>query len=112
MEKIKNYINRVRSRSEEEKKRAAITWTIILTILIFIIWASTFSLSVINRQNEDAQLRARAAIEAKKALVASTTTIVADQTNGSWLSQLGNFMISGADSISNGFWTVGSWLHK
>lgn len=111
VEKINNYIRSVKNRPEEAKKQAAITWTIIITILIFIFWAITFSLSVVNNQVENERLRAEALARAKKASEASTTS---ERTlpQDSWSVKLRGILTDGADSVSQGFWTVGSWLHK
>jgi hypothetical protein len=111
VEKINNYVESVKTRSEEEKRRVAITWTIVITILIFIVWAITFSLSIVNRQVEDERLRTEALARAKKVSEASTTVgLVLPQD--SWSVKLRGILTDGADSVSQGFWTVGSWLHK
>lgn len=111
MEKIINYINSVRGRTEEEKKRAVITWTIVIIILIFIIWVITFSLSALNVQDEETRLRAEAISKAKTTIETSTASALTKEDN-SWRMKIGQFVADSADSISAGFWTIGSWLHK
>lgn len=111
MERIQNYINKIRGRTEEEKKRAAILWTISITILIFIIWAVTFSLSISNDRAREERLQAEALVEARARQEASTTQVVPARTD-SWSKRVGRFIADGAESVSTGFWVIGSWLHQ
>lgn len=102
--RIFNYIQIVRARPEEDKKRAVMVWTITLTSLIFIIWSVSFGLSVANNQAEEIRLRNEAV------LLAKTQAVVAPKK--SWGTKLNELVVGGADSVAEGFWTVGSWLHK
>lgn len=111
IEKIINYINAVKSRTEEEKKRAVIFWTIFLIVIIFIIWVITFSLSVFNHQAEDLRLREEAMARARVMAEASTTTNIVEIEN-SWPTRLRSVVVDGVESVSEGFWVIGSWLHK
>lgn len=111
MEKIQNYINKIRQRTEEEKKRAVIFWTISITVLIFIIWVITFSLSMANDRAKEKQLLVEAQAKAQAQIEASTTEAVPTRTD-TWTRRVGKFIIDGVDSVSTGFWVIGSWLHK
>ncbi|MFA6254072.1 MAG: hypothetical protein WC640_02320 [Candidatus Paceibacterota bacterium] len=107
---ITKYIEKVKARPEEEKRRTVFVWTTGLVFLIFMVWAITFSLSVVNDQADSASLRAEAEASAKTQLAMGTTT--PEQKGVSWSADLVRFITSGASSINEGFWTVGSWLHK
>jgi len=114
MVSISRYIEKVRIKSEVEKKRTAISWTIALTILIFIVWSISFGVSVANRQADDARLQAEANALAKTQALAESTSsvmVVTSQKKSSWLDQLGQIVADGADSVSEGFWAIGRWLH-
>ena len=109
---VSSYIEKVRVKSEAEKKRTAISWTIGLTILIFIVWAVSFGISVANRQADEARLQMEANALAKVQALAdsvSSTTVVTP--GDSWIDQLGQIVTEGADSVGEGFWAVGRWLH-
>lgn len=110
--KVTNYVQDVRGRNEVEKQRAVAIWATLATILIFFVWVISFSLSIVNRQTDEVRLRAEAEKMAKaQVTVVSTSTL--EKGNGySLIKQLSQKVTEGTETISEGFWTVGSWLHK
>ena len=110
---VSSYIEKVRVKSEAEKKRVAISWTIGLTILIFIVWAVSFGVSVANRQADEARLQMEANALAKVQALADSdsSTVAVTPESDSWIDQLGQIITEGADSVGEGFWAVGRWLH-
>jgi uncharacterized membrane protein YqiK len=116
---VKDYIEKVKAKPEEEKKRIVFMWTIIIVLVIFLVWAISFSLSVANNQADQAQIQAEAEVLAKKqalaeqALIESSSTITLPVVTGeSWGVSLNRFINNGISAVSEGFWTVGGWLHK
>lgn len=122
---ISNYIKKVRAKSEEEKQRIAFLWTVVLIIVVFFVWAITFSLSVAERADEEARLRAQA-LEQAKAESAQKQNLIIDQ-NGNQVVSLESssssspngvipktFKIMGdsVDSVARGFWIVGDMIHR
>lgn len=115
IDKIKNYIQSVRNRTEEEKRQATIVWTIIITIFIFILWLVIFSVSVFNQQSEDLLIRKQAEERARqisqKEFLAEEQKLPVTSAPANDFS-LGEIIRDGVDSVVEGFWVVGSWLHK
>ena len=107
---VKDYIEKTKTKPEDEKKRVVFMWTIAIIVLIFLVWAISFSLSIANNQDDSARLRAEAEVTARAQIVKSTTSPA--QNIGSWRARLRQFILDGASAINEGFWTVGSWLHK
>jgi len=107
--RVADYIQKVKAKPEDEKKRIVFMWTIVIVALIFLIWAVTFSLSVANDRADLARLQAEAEAGARAQITKSTSSPA--QNDGSWGASLGQFISSGASAVSEGFWTIGSWLH-
>lgn len=115
MSKIRDYINKVKAKSEAEKKRVVFMWTLIIISLIFLIWVISFSLSVANNEADLARLQVEAEATAKAQLAkdaTNTSPIGVNEANVSLVGRLSQFVSGGASAVSEGFWTVGSWLHQ
>ncbi len=108
---IRDYIEKIKTKPEDEKKRAVFIWTTIIISLIFLIWVVTFSLSVANNQADLTQLQAEAEVSAKAQLITVSSTSPRLESN-SIIARFGQFISAGAGAINEGFWTVGSWLHQ
>ncbi len=107
---VKEYIEKVKAKPEDEKRRTVFMWTIIIVIVIALVWAMSFAISVANDQADQAQIQAEAEAAAKAQLIKDSTTTPI-QTGNSWSAELGQLVSNGASAVSEGFWTVGSWLH-
>ncbi len=118
MQRIGNYIQDVRSRTEEEKKRVVFLWTFIFIVIIFFVWVLSFVLSVVNNNAEEARLQAEARQQAMAKAEAALTASSTEEQNGVSNSVKGVIpnMIriagDGLDNIYNGFWVVGNMIHK
>lgn len=108
---IRDYIEKIKIKPENEKKQIVFIWTIAIVSLIFLIWLITFSLSVANNQADLKQLQIEAEASAKARLITESSTSPV-QINDSWSANLSQFIVSGASAINEGFWTVGSWLRQ
>jgi len=113
---ISDYIRAVRGRSEDDKKRAVLTWTIILIIIVFFIWVIYFSLSLYQDEAQIAHLQAEARQEAAKvaaqASLGATTSPASLTAKEGLLPMIGGLLSSGIDSVVNGFWVIGDMLHR
>lgn len=114
MQRVINYISNVRSRTEEEKQRAVIFWTIVFIVIIFFIWLISFSLSLSNDRAEDLRLKAEAERLATAKLEASLSSASSteEETFKGLIPELVDFTKDGVDNIVNGFWVVGNLIHK
>ena len=100
---IGNYLDNLRLRSDEQKKRVAFVWTTVLTVVIFFAWAISFSLAVVNDNSNSG----------KVAPVAETAAVsVSGQSLGGTFSWLAGTVNDGVNSVANGFWVIGDMLHK
>jgi len=112
--RIAEYIKDVRSRTEEEKQRVVILWTIIFIVIIFFIWLVSFTFSVANNNAEEARLQAEAeriALEKAEALASASST----ETTGAFkgvIPEIKDFVSEGAGTVVDGFWVIGNLLHR
>jgi len=114
MSRIVNYINSVRSRTEEEKQRAVIMWTFIFIVIIFFVWVISFSLSLSNNRAEDLRLKAEAERLAAAKIEASleATSSTGEDSFKGLIPEIVDFARNGVDNVANGFWVIGNMIHK
>ncbi len=113
MKTLGNYIRKVRTKSEAQKKQTVILWMVALTSLIFLIWAVTFSLSIINNQVDEERLQVEVNTLAKtlaSADLVSNTVVVSNESN-SWVTKVSQIVVESTDSVKEGFWVISRWLH-
>ena len=98
---LAGYIERVRAKTEAEKRPIVFAWAAGLTFLVFLIWALTFSLSIVNREARKetikAQAEAAAAVEVAPAGILTKLTGAVGQTLA---------------TVSDGFWVAVGLMHR
>ena len=117
MRRISDYINDVRSRTEEEKQRVVFLWTFIFVVIIFFVWIFSFVLSVVNNNAEELRLQAEAKRQAEakieaSLLVGTSTKNAASNSVKGVIPNIVRIAGDGLDNIYNGFWIVGNMIHR